>query len=120
MTLRRKELSDSSHNLAELDGSDSECEGLDAAEEDSVPGSSTPTTSLSHPTTDYFAILSCLREKEPQTIPFPLRTFHSRATAFYLAYDPPIQRIDIDSAARQFGLPDLHATLADYLTRDEA
>jgi hypothetical protein len=64
-TLCRKELSASSHNLAKLDGSDSECEGLDVAEEDSVPGSSTPTTSLFCPTIDYFAISSCLREKEP-------------------------------------------------------
>ncbi|KAH7917703.1 hypothetical protein BV22DRAFT_1135188 [Leucogyrophana mollusca] len=74
----------------------------------------------SRPITDYFNTAKRLRTITPGSVPLPLRTFVVDATAFHLAYDPSIRRISIDELSTKFGLVDLRAALADFLTRDNS
>ncbi|KIN99143.1 hypothetical protein M404DRAFT_30606 [Pisolithus tinctorius Marx 270] len=59
------------------------------------------------PVTNYFAISVHLRTQDPDSIPFPLRSFITDGTAINLSYDPPLQCISVDGAAEKFGLLDL-------------
>lgn len=118
-TIRSKELlGPSPQDLAQDDDVDSDYDIQD--DEVEATDGFVPTTFLSRPPTNYFVISSCLRNKEPGTVPLPLRTFRVRATAIHLAYDPAIRRISVDEAAQKFGLLDLRAALADYLRRERA
>ncbi|KAI6138406.1 hypothetical protein BKA82DRAFT_4366524 [Pisolithus tinctorius] len=71
------------------------------------------------PVTDYFAISARLRTQDPDSIPFPLRSFIADGTAINLSYDPPLRRISVDGAAEKFGLLDLRAALVNFLNREK-
>jgi len=70
--------------------------------------------------TDYFSQSHQLASSPPDTVPLPLRSFSLSCIAFNLAYDPHICRISVDQAAEQFGLPDLRAALADFLSFEKS
>ncbi|KAI6002438.1 hypothetical protein F5J12DRAFT_783904 [Pisolithus orientalis] len=59
------------------------------------------------PITDYFTISVRLRTQDPDSIPFPLHSFIADGMAINLSYDPPLQCISVDGAAKKFGLLDL-------------
>ncbi|KIO05380.1 hypothetical protein M404DRAFT_25502 [Pisolithus tinctorius Marx 270] len=59
------------------------------------------------PITNYFTISACLRTQDPDSIPFPLHSFIADGMAINLSYDPPLQHISVDGAAKKFGLLDL-------------
>ena len=95
-----KELLD--HSVQEQDDDvDSEHEDMGNFDNEvEVSDSFAPTTFLSCPPTNYFAISSHLHNKETGTVPLPLHTFHARATAICLAYDPIIWHVSVDKAAQ--------------------
>ena len=49
--------------------------------------------------------------------PLPLRTFHTKTTAFQLNRLPSLRKATVDEAATKFKIPDLRAALADYIRR---
>ena len=65
-----------------------------------------------------FAIAEKLLAAVPGTIPYPIRTFVSGATALRLNYNSSIRHVTIDKAAEMFDIPDLRAAIADYLGRE--
>jgi len=70
--------------------------------------------------TDYFSRSHQLASSPLDTVPLPLRAFSLGCIAFNLAYDPHIRHISVDQAAEQFGLPDLQAALADFLSFEKS
>jgi len=75
---------------------------------------------ISRCVTDYFARSLRLASSTPDTVPLPRRTFSASCIAFNLTYDPHIRRISVDNAAKQFGLSDLRAALADFLSYERS
>ncbi|KAI5988871.1 hypothetical protein F5J12DRAFT_907673 [Pisolithus orientalis] len=71
------------------------------------------------PVTDYFAISACLRTPDPDSIPFPLCSFITDGMVINLSYDPPLQCISVDGAAKKFGLLDLQAALVNFLNHEK-
>ncbi|KAI6001429.1 hypothetical protein EDD15DRAFT_2158658 [Pisolithus albus] len=67
---------------------------------------------------DFFGVAEKLRAALPGSIPHPVRTFSSGATALRVNRRPSIKRISIDKAAELFDIPDLRGALADYLSRE--
>ena len=64
-----------------------------------------------------FSRASLLSENVTPSTPLPLRTVHTKTTAFQLNFHPSLPRITIDEAAIKFKLPDLRPALADYVQR---
>ncbi|KAI5989665.1 hypothetical protein EDD15DRAFT_2171128, partial [Pisolithus albus] len=67
---------------------------------------------------DFFGVAEKLRAALPGSIPHPVRTFSSGATALRVNRRPSIKCISIDKAAELFDIPDLRGALADYLSRE--
>ncbi|KAI6013667.1 hypothetical protein BKA83DRAFT_4063152, partial [Pisolithus microcarpus] len=67
---------------------------------------------------DLFGIAERLRTALPGSVPQPVHTFSSGATALRINHQPSIKRISIDKAAELFDIPDLRGALADYLGRE--
>ncbi|KAI6029189.1 hypothetical protein BKA83DRAFT_4489153 [Pisolithus microcarpus] len=64
---------------------------------------------------DLFSIAERLRTALPGSVPQPVCTFSSGATALRINHQPSIKHISIDKAAELFDIPDLRGALADYL-----
>ncbi|KAI6027167.1 hypothetical protein EDC04DRAFT_2605926 [Pisolithus marmoratus] len=72
------------------------------------------------PVPNFFAVAEWLRTALHYSIPYPVCTFASGATALHLNYKPSITCISISEAAELFNLPDLQGALADYLHHEGA
>ena len=66
---------------------------------------------------DLFSRAMWLSSNVTPLTPLPLRTVHTKTTAFQLNFRPSLPSISIDDAATKFKLPDLRPALADYVHR---
>ena len=66
---------------------------------------------------DLFSRAVWLSSNVTPLTPLPLRTLHTKTTAFQLNFRPSLPFIPIDDAATKFKLPDLRPALADYIHR---
>jgi len=64
---------------------------------------------------DYFSEATELRQGLKPNTMFPFRTFAETHVAFHLMRDPSFRRQTVDEVSKAFNLPDLHASLADYI-----
>ncbi|KAI6023109.1 hypothetical protein BKA83DRAFT_4479861 [Pisolithus microcarpus] len=64
---------------------------------------------------DLFGITERLRTALPGSVPQPVCTFSSGATALHINHQPSIKCISIDKAAELFNILNLRGALADYL-----
>ena len=87
---------------------------------DNEPEEGSDLSVSSQPVTDYFTCSLHLASAAPNTIPLPLHTFSIGRVAINLAYDLHIHCISINDTAKWFGLPDLRAALADFLSYEKS
>ena len=74
----------------------------------------------SRPIMDHFSCSIHLASLALNSIPLPHRLFSVGHVVFNLSYNPHIRHISVDDAAKQFGLVDLRAALADFLVHEKS